>query len=406
MIQGPVIRFRFLFGSGIAANLFGLGFSAVSTLAIARLLGASGRGQVAVLTVISSYLVVSLSLSLDAGVLHVGRRFPSVDHLLNRIIALLAVLTLVSILSLSVFGYFFADRSLGTVTILVYGVGYGIPVAVVPLTAIERLRDRHHSAMWWPSLVLGAQQASGLIWLVFDASVGSYIFGSAIGGLIATMVFLFYARPRKPSRPRRDSESETSIKNLVMYSISGHVGVILYLLCMRLPIVLAGLYLGDQAAGVYSVAVALAEVCLLVTTSQLGFVLAMATKHPDDFTPLRRQLKLSAVLTAGIMALLLVVSAWVPTALGRDFSETSKIIIAMSPGVVVHGLWRLAAYDLVARGQARLRNISAAWGAIAAVGGGAAAVHWGDVQSLAWSSTITYGVMFVSLVLGFRRRAR
>jgi len=404
--QTTVIRFRSLFGSGVAANLTGLGFSALSTLVTARVLGASGRGQVAVLTVIASYVVVGFSLSLEAGILHLGKQFPGTDYLLSRITRFLAVLTLASIATLSIVGYLIANGSLNAATILIFGIGYGVPVAVIPVTAVERLRGRHHSAMWWPMIILAAQQALGLIWLGIYVSVDSYILGSSIGGLLATMAFLWLARPKKPSHTVLETKASVPIKTLVTYSLAGHLGVILYLLCGRLPVILAGVYLGDTAAGVYSVAVAIAEVCLLVTQSQLGFVLAMATRDPDDFTPLKRQLKISAVLTAGIMAALLVASRWLPVVLGEDFSGTTAVLIALSPGVVLLGLWRLAAYDLAARGQTRLRTISAAWGALTAVICGLAAVRWGDVQSLAWSATITYAVMFVSLLHGIRRMPR
>ncbi|MHC1560579.1 polysaccharide biosynthesis protein [Actinomycetospora sp. C-140] len=412
-------RTRALLPSGLAANGAALALSALAVLVTAVVLGAAGRGQIAVLTVLASYSVVAVGLSLESGILHFGsgstsRRARS----LRRDTAVITGVTfVVGVVVLAIACRLLVHPPLSAALTVVFALGYASPVLIPPATAWDRLQGRHHAATWRPVVVLIAQQLGGLVGLWLDPSVAAFVVCGAVASVLAVIATLaLHLRPaagrqlgpggdtrNAATTPPGDSAGDHPTpptpgrRELITYSVKGHGGVLLHLYAMRVPLIAVSLSAGAAAAGLYSVAAALAEVVIVVSQAQLGRVLAAATGDRGDFTVLRHQLKLGAVLSLGVGLILLGVAAVAPRLLPTDFATLVLPTAVLLPGIVALGTWRLAAYDLAARGGAGARTTSAAWGAsVVTVLLVVLVPAWGVVGAAA-SATVGFAVMLVAL---------
>lgn len=359
---------RGLLVSGLAANGVALGLSVLTVLLTALVLGAEGRGQIAVMTVVASYTVVAVGLSLESGILHFGRavangRRPRFRRQVTMVT--LSTFVLGSVVLAVAAGIAVRTTVPGPI-LVVFAIGYAAPVLVVPATALDRLDDRHHAATWRPVWVLVAQQLGGATGLLISRDVPAFLLGGGLAGAAAVAVTIFlHGRGRSPASDDGQADDDVpATRELVTYSLSGHGGVVMHLFAMRAPLIVVSAWVGASAAGVYSIASALAEVSLIVSQSQLGRVLAAATSAPSDFTVLRREIVLGIALSAGLGCVLIVVATLAPAILGPEFLGVSVPTVVLLPGVVALGTWRLATSDLAARGHARARSVSAVCGAL------------------------------------------
>ncbi|MEJ2866415.1 hypothetical protein WCD74_01475 [Actinomycetospora sp. OC33-EN08] len=399
--RGPTPSSRALLTSGLAANGTALGLSALVVALTALVLGAEGRGQIAVATVIASYTVVAVGLSLESGILHFGRS-PDVgsSRRFRRRVALLVLATFAAAVAVLAVAAVLAVRpSLPVAVIAVFAIGYAAPIVVVPATAFDRLDGRHHAATWRPVWVLVAQQLGGGAGLLVAADVTGFLLGGGLAGLGATALTLFLHRRGTTLAAGGDSATLPGDRELISYSVAGHGGVVLHLFALRAPLIVLSAVVGASAAGQFSIATSLAEISLIVSQSQLGRVLAAATAAPSDFTVLRRELLLGAVLCALLGCGLAVVARLAPVFLGPEFSGVFWPTVVLLPGMVALGAWRLATNDLAARGRPGARTVSAAVGAIVVAGGLAVLVAPFGLLGAAAAASVGFAVMALVLRL-------
>lgn len=359
---------RGLLTSGLAANGVGLGLSVVIVTLTALVLGAEGRGQIAVMTVVASYAVVAVGLSLESGILHFGRS-PEVGTspvFRHRVAGLVLTTFVVAIVLLTLAAGIAVRPQLSGLVLVVFAVGYAAPVLVIPATALDRLDGRHHAATWRPVWVLVAQQLGGAAGLLLSPSASNFLLGGGLASLGAVVLTIHLHRRGTP--PLDDASVVDGvvpgIGSLVTYSLSGHGGVLLHLFTMRAPLIVVSAFLGSAAAGRFSIATALAEMSLIVSQSQLGRVLAAATSAPTEFTVLRREILVGLALSSGLGCVISSAAYFAPVVLGPEFLGLFWPTVFLVPGVVALGAWRLATNDLAARGHAAARTVSAAGGAI------------------------------------------
>lgn len=386
------LSYRSLASSGLGANLTALALATTSTFVTATLLGASGRGRVALLMVVASLANVGFSLSLEAGVLRYGKQI-GIDRLYRTLIPPLALLTCCCALVLFLYAGYWMRSPLGGVWAAIYAIGFSTAVCIPPLTAIERLRGRHHSATWWSAIIVACQQASGTLAVVWRPTVESFIGAGAAIGLILTVTFLYTTWP---AREGFAPKTARPLAPLVAYSLVGHMGVGLHLLGMRAPILIVGILLGDAQAGVYSIASSLAELTLLTTQTQLPYVLARATLEPRNYSPLVAQVKVCLVTSILVLPPMFGAALLVRNFLGSEFSQVPFILVFLAPGSVALAVWRLASYDLTVRGLADLRTWSAGLGATLTSVAGIVLANWVGVAGVAAASSAGYLAMALS----------
>ncbi len=396
-----------LFSSSMLANSFGLAVSAAATLVTARMLGSVGRGQIAVVTVVASYVIIALGLSLESGVLYYGAKATgqAMKDVRRRIKIIIGwemfACAAVLFVAIPLVGV-----HLSLLTWLIFTLGSASTIAVAPVTALDRVQGRHHAATWRPIWVLVGQQAGGLAGLAWGRSVDSYLIASGIFGfLVSILMLLLHRRNSSPTVTSDDTLSAVpcpSLRELVNYSIRGHGGVLLHLYAMRVPLIVISVSLGSAAAGFFSVATALAETIMIVTQSQFAYVLAAASANRDDYSVLKRQLRIGLYSSVAVSIALVPVAWAVSRLLGPEFYGVQLTVILLTPGVIALGLWRLASNDLASRGLAHLRSRSGLVGALVVTALILALVGRYGVNGVAVAASLGYGAMLGSLGLSAR----
>ncbi|WP_433802910.1 lipopolysaccharide biosynthesis protein [Actinomycetospora sp. CA-084318] len=392
---------RALLTSGLAANGTALGLSALVVALTALVLGAEGRGQIAVATVIASYTVVAVGLSLESGILHFGRAADvgSARRFRRRVTLLVLATFAVAVVVLAVAAFVAVRPTLPLPVIAVFAVGYAAPIVVVPATALDRLDGRHHAATWRPVWVLVAQQVGGGVGLLVAADVTAFLLGGGLAGLGATALTLYLHRRGSTLRHAAEDVALPGHRDLLAYSVAGHGGVVLHLFALRAPLIVLSAVVGASAAGQFSIATSLAEISLIVSQSQLGRVLAAATTDPASFAVLRRELVLGAVLCTLLGCGLAVVASVAPRLLGPEFAGVFWPTLVLLPGMVALGAWRLATNDLAARGHPGARTTSAAAGAVVVAVGLAVLVPSFGLLGAATAASVGFAVMALTLRL-------
>ena len=294
-------------------------------------------------------------------------------------------------------------------TSLLFVIGYSSTIAVPPATALDRLEGRHHAATWRPVWVLVGQQAGGLVGLAFCRTAESYLVSSGIFALVTT-VFMLVLHRRTGKAPfvgtQLNSAPCPTSRELIGYSVMGHGGVLVYLYLLRFPLIVLSASIGSAAAGYFSIATAVGETVLIVSQSQLAYVLASATANRTDFSVLRSQLHLGLILSLPAGASLIGAAWLAPMILGPDFSGVQLTVALLMPGIVALGLWRLASYDLASRGLAHMRTSSAMVGAVVMSVLLVVLVKRYGANGAAISASMGYLAMFASLGLMAMNRIR
>lgn len=197
------------------------------------------------------------------------------------------------------------------------------------------------------------------------------------------------------------------LRGVSRISARAYVTCLLSFLVLRSDIVLINGLLGSERTGVYSVAVQLASL-LLVLPSAVGSLLfprIAATQNADNsaFTALVSR-HLVLVIT-GVCAILAVIGPWVVRALfGAEFQDGGLALQLLLPGVWCMALQLILANDLAGRDYPLVLPI---------VSGGALVLNvalnlwWLPIYGIAGAalaSTIAYALSFLSILLYWLRR--
>lgn len=352
------------------AGLVGSEFSALAagfaaTVLVARILGPSGRGIVALATTATVFAAAVGSAGLgNALSVETGRAGARTGAALA--LGLVMVVGVPLAIAWAIVGmlgepiWHLADSpaaalfGVGMLLLMVLNLLRGVLIGAQRFGDIARGRTVFAVMLITSS---GTLAVAGL--LTAPSAIGATFL--AIGGQ-AAWYWLRLDRPRRGSLPSRE------LRTMAGFAVRSQPGMIFQAIAYRYDLILVGVLLTATDAGLYAVAIAMAELCWVAIDAAGIIVLGRAARDQPAVTHGTLAIR-ATVFMAFAQALVLLAAApfLVPAVFGGPFSDAFAPLAAMLPGVVMLGAWRVAMNDAAGRGRPGIQSLSASLGAAVAI---------------------------------------
>jgi O-antigen/teichoic acid export membrane protein len=380
---------------------------------VARWLGPQGKGSLALALLIPSTLALFLSGGIPAAnVYFVGSRRLSVTQVTQNA-TLLALLGVVAGLILTALGLAtgLLQRLAPSVpTSLILLATVGLPGAVVNsffsaiLQGMQRIRTVNVITFLQSILTLGLTTllVIGLGWGINGAVV------AAVGAALGVTILLAWQVWRASGRLRPHYDSAI-LRQTLAFGLRGYVGNLLQFFNYRLDLFIVGILLGPAAVGIYTAAVALAEL-LWHLPNAVSFVIfpkasASRTEDLNRLTPRIFALTLGITVVGGIFIALLG-RQLIQTIYSDLFLPAYQPLLALLPGVILLGGGKVLTNEIAGRGYVHYNSVNAGLALVLTVIFDLLLIpRWG-VLGASWASTIAYSAIFLTAVLFYRSVSR
>ena len=343
-LRSPLLR---SVAATVATRFTLLGIGLATTVLIARALGPEGRGTYAIAVAMTALAVQFGNIGLHASNTWVLARDKtalgsvianSVWASLTLGILLAAVFIFLSFLMPGLFGL-----PLPVLAIAVVGIPVGLAYLLSQnlLIAIDRISFLNATEF-------GQRVAILVLILVVGLAGALTPFAAIAVGTVAvaaaTCSVLLRLSRELDGKPRGDLHL---FRSNLSYGARAYVAALISFLVMRIDVFLIQAVQGTEQVGLYSVAVALADILLILSTTvgQLAFPRLAAMKDDADRRSLTKRLFLGATgatLVAGILAIPLSGPA-ITLLFGPSFAGSRDAFVWLLPGVLF-----LAGYSLLA----------------------------------------------------------
>jgi O-antigen/teichoic acid export membrane protein len=352
--------------AAFVGQLLSYGLALLGTLVVSRALGPAGRGEMAVaITAAGSFFAIT-HLSVDLSATYFFARRLLALRTIARVMSSLALLAGPVALLLQL-AFFLAARDsvfggIATAPILLAAATVPISIHLAWMLVLFQLGEH----LSWSQTALVTSAALQLAGVITLALLGDLTVGTAVGvyavqigcswvlHLIAGRSFLSLA----PSRDR------PVIREVARYALRLHPGYLFWFLLLRVDVLFVNGVLGTREAGLYAVAVIIAEVVLLLANPITAAVLPVQSMQE---TPAAAALTFKAVrlnlLLATALSLSLAATMWIliPLVFGASFTPAYTAVLSLLPGVVAMAGYR-PLYNLLLR-QDRAQRLTALSGA-------------------------------------------
>ena len=336
----------------------------ITGIVTARWLGPAGKGEFALVTVVTGLVVAFGQVGLSPAVVYFTKRLPPRELTANA-------LTLSAMLSLATFVvggaavYFGVSHALSLSQTLLVVALLALPPLFLRGAAAGLIQGRYDLArfnmlrildplLFLPLLAVALffpdrVHAAVVAWAAAQALSAAAAVGVAVRGTGIT---------RRDWAPRWQRW-----KDILSFGARTHVGNMLKFFQYRFDVVLIGALLDKRQVGLYVVGLSLAELPLRIPDA-VGLVLfpkvaaLRADDRKEEMTPLvaRHTLFLTLVSSALLFALTPVL---LTTLFGSQFEDAYVATWLLLPGGVALSLWKILAQDLIARGRPNTYSLSA-----------------------------------------------
>lgn len=409
---------RFLGASLVtyASTVGQAGLSALTGIVIARTLGPQGRGDVAILLLSPTLLVRMGGLNLGkASIYLVGqKKLPFSSAFWAALLASLSIGGILTSLGLIAYGSPVGES-------IFQGMAFHeviLALCLAPLLLYwdylqDLQRATNHLAMYnWMIL-----QHFGLDFLLIVA-LAVFFHLSAMGAVVAYAValslsittgFVFLLLVEKPFHDLEIASIAASLRAMAAYGAQIHLITVVNFLGYRFDVFLVKGFLDSTAVGYYTVATNVAGMLWFLPDS-VGVVLLpkvarMRSEHAARFTPLVARTVLLAMVGLGLMAFVFA-SPVVTLLYSAEFLPAVMPLRILLIGVVVFCLYKVFSRDLIARGKALLTSVAMGSSVVMAIGLNLILIPRLGIEGAAWTSTISYLLATLIIVVIYLRTSR
>jgi O-antigen/teichoic acid export membrane protein len=402
------------FRDRVALTLVGrgvtVGLGLASSVMTARCLGPEGRGVLATLAVLTG-----LSLQFGNPGLHTGNVY-FVSKQPHRAAGVLGNTLVVSVVA----GLLAAVVAIALAA-LRPGWFPGIPRLLILLTAV--VLPFQFMILLYQNTLLGLNEVAAFnlfevgnkiltvallaAWLLLlgGGAAGAVVLFAAMAVLFGTASALYCAR-RVPFRPRLD---RALFGEMIRYGGRVYVACLLAFLVIRSDMLLVNYFRGTAEAGVYSIAVQIADTLLLLPVT-IGMILmpriaGLGTERPEEVTA--RVLRHTALLmTLLVGAAAAVVAPVVRLLYGPGFEGAILTTWCLLPGVWALGLNGVLMNHFSARGMPPVTMAAPFAGLVLNVALNLAIIPRFGIAGAAVTSSFAYAIMLAFSLAAFLRNGR
>jgi len=378
------------------------------TLLVSRALGPQGRGQMAVaITAATSFFAVShLSVDLSATYMFARRRLEL--GTISRVMATLALIVAPIALLLQA-GFFLGARDtvfegVDPAAVLIAALTVPFAIHLVWLMVLFQLSERLLRSQIASVIAAALQLAGvGILAVTGRLTVVTALLLYAGNTVSAWLLHVIWGRRWLSLVPARDV---SAIQRVVGYAIRLHPGYLFWFLLLRSDILLVNALLGTRQAGLYSIAVLVAEMILLLSAPIAVAVLPVQSLQDDaaaaalTFKAVRFNVFLAALLAGGFAVAMPLV---IPLVFGPSFAPAYGAMLALLPGVVAMAGYRPLYNWLLREGRAATSTAICASAFLVNIALNVVLLPWLGIVGAGVASSLAYaGLTIGFLVWGLR----
>jgi O-antigen/teichoic acid export membrane protein len=395
-------------GIALACQIAGFVVTGILAVIYARVLGAEGKGMLAIFALIPGMVTVMVNLGIDSAnsYLVAAKRSP-VELVAGNSVAMVLLL---SALCAGVYAMLvhartvlFGEMSLPLLLIsfclvpsmLFTRYMYGMLVGLrrVAEAAFTGLISGLVTLLLTLLLVVGVR--GGLYGAVTSMAIGSV--AGAIGGAVLLGGKTW----------RRLSFRLDVLRQAISFGIRGQWGSVVGFFNYRLDMFIVNGLVGPAEVGYYSVAVTLGELLWYLPSAASVSLLPRVAAAPSEAKHMTLKVVhvLLATLCLAAVLLLLVARPLVDLLFSARFRSSLVPLALLLPGVVLLGISKILNADLVGRGKPELGSVAATAALLVTVPGNIILVPRYGIAGAAAASTLAYGTLSVLNMLFFCRES-
>ena len=384
----------------LTARVAGLTLALLSSIVIARALGAEGTGVYTLAILFPLLIITFTNLGIGpATVYYVAQEKYSLGEVLGNNVLLSAVIGTVATL----IGLGLVVLSQGQIFPSVAPSYLALALLLVPVNLFSQQCINH--------ILLGARRikefnaASVLQKLLFlplvfltTVVLGLGVFGALWATILSSAVLCVFLFPwvMRIAGGIRYRLNYAYLRDAFRYGIKAHLGNIIGFLNYRIEVFLLGIFLPVAAVGFYAVAVGLAEKLWFLSESASIVLFPTVSAEKDEyqrktFTPLvsRNILLITAL---GAVALFLVSESVIVLLYSEKYLPSVRLFRILLPGIVFLSASRILANDIAGRGRPLLNTYVGAIGVVLQVALNLVWIPRYGVTGAAWATALSYGI--------------
>lgn len=390
------------FGNQIIINLLSL----ASNVILARMLGASGKGQIAAAIAIYSIAMQVVHFGVGQGIVFTGAR--GLEQAKRSALSALIFSFLNGALGVFLLIFIAGTKTGFTKNVpqeLIYYLACALPFALLStylgslLLATERI--------FLMNLVSFSSEAVRLLGFLTLLFTDTFSVKNVVAIWLISMVttsllsFILVAKNIGFARPGDLSHFRMIITIGIRYFFIDVIGFLL----LRSDILLLNYFKSSADVGIYSIAVTIADKALLIPQIIGVILLPKVIKQKDEI--LQFQAKVSRFTSFILLPALLFVAliGWpaIFVLLGREFLSSYIPLLILLPGIYFLGLNSILGSYFVARAYPPICFIAPAFGLFVNIIGNIFLIPVWGYNAAALTSTIGYALMYGVYIFQFRR---
>ncbi len=378
-------------GAGVARIVGALG-----GLLVARLLGPSGRGELALLVLFATVMSMACAAGVQFWIARDVAQSGGVRSAawiarahVTVVLLVTAFVTLGAVVAVNFWG--------GTdVVTAVAACAFGgtAACALVVLALPNGMRAMGVVAM---GTVVAAVAYAGTAAALLAAGVESsalVLTGGILGSLLTIAIVAVWMR-HAPRGVRVETRGGAEYRRAVRFGIPAGLGELVLLAMLRVDVLIVACFLPLRAVGLYAVAVALTEVLWIVPDGVAQVVLPTTARDPQH-SRTGKLLWITVLLTAGAgMVMVLVARTVLDLGFGSRFVGADAAVPWLVVAACAGGVWKVLAAEVVARGSTTPRLTSAVAGLVVMVAVDLVAIPRMGIAGAGLGSAIGYGAAAV-----------
>jgi O-antigen/teichoic acid export membrane protein len=378
----------------VVALVLGLGL----TILLARILGPDGNGKYSVAVLLPSILSTLLNLGIGpANVFFVGRHEVSVAEAYRSNLRLWGGLGLLGVLVGGGVIHFRAEAWFpGLDPLLLWLVLPAFPLSLLQGFCASLLQGKQDFGRY--NLTLLATPAATLalvavlVWgldLGVVGALSAYLGGNLYGLGYTRYVLQPYLR-KKPVDGTQEYDRQS-----VSYGWKAHLGNIMAFFNYRADLFLVNFFLVPAAAGIYVIAIQIAE-RLWILSRSVSTVLLPRLSELHEEEDLRKRLTPRVARWVGVLSLIAAlvlapIASWlIELVFGAEYQNAAGALRWLLPGVVVGAIGRVLANDIAARGRPELNMYTSAGVLVVNVGANVLLIPPLGIDGAAIATSISY----------------
>lgn len=399
--------------STFAVQIISLFIATANAAVVARLLGPSGKGVLAMAILAPSVLALFLSGGLGAAnVYFAGQRRFDVPTLTSNAVAFALMATVLGVVVVAVM----------VVTGFLSRILPGIPLNLLAVSMIALPFNLFNS--YFSTILQGLQQITSINMVSLVQRIANFgltllfvlVFGWGLTGAVmsillslavsAVILAVLLKRRGGAFWPRW---RRSVMRPTLNYGLRGYVANILQFFNYRLDLFLVNYFLGPGSVGIYTVSVAMGEM-LWYLPNAVSFVIFPKAANTSQqamnrFTP--RVFRATLALTAlGAVGLALIGRPFIQIVYSPQFVSAYVPMLALLPGIVLLGGGKVLTNEVAGRGYPQYNSIASGVSLILTIVLDILLIPRLEVLGASIASTLAYTTIFVLAIYFYRTVSR